>query len=475
MKNAFIMAVAALGAFAMVSCEKNDMVGGEQGGLVETIFTCSANPTKTAVSSEDGGMATIVWSKEDEIKVYNTDGGFTCRINKGEGTTEAVFVGQCSGSGPWTAICIANNRGVSFDNGKLTFTLPETQSYKKNSFAQGAMPCAAYSTDNNFVFSHACGALKLSLKGEGTLSCIRITDNGTAKLNGTFSVTPQEGAAAVKSGTDGTNVINLDCGPEGVALSTTKATDFWFVVPEGAFSNGLEAVAMAADGNVARLVTKNDHTIKAGEVNSIQELTIKLGPPTIGEAYATAVKKNVKWVQLWAGGPKWAEYNVGATSVSAYGGYYCWGMTINKDTEGEWCRQQKNIQGSQYDTAKNLWGDNWCMPTEDDFNNLLGSCNIKYYIGSDKYEGRNGALFTGKGDYKDNSVFFPFDGEYDAQVKKVLDMDNYCYYWSSISNPATTSYGYASCMIRTTGFSTLRVMNIICIRGKSVRAILSEK
>lgn len=472
MKNAFITAVAALGAFAMVSCEKNDMVNGEQVGLVNTIFTCSANPTKTAVLSEDGETATIVWSKEDEIKVFNTDGGFTCRITEGAGTTEAVFVGQCSGSGPWTAICIANNREVGFSDGKLTFTLPQTQAYRKNSFAQGAMPCVAFSSGNNFVFSHVCGALKLSLKGEGTLSCIRITDNGTNKLNGTFSVKPEEDAAAVKSGTDGTNVIQLDCGMGGVELSTSKAVDFWFVVPEGAFCNGFEVVAMSADGNVARLVTKNDHTIKAGEVNSIEELTIKLGPPTIGESYATAVKKNVKWVQLWADGPKWAEYNVGASSVSGAGGYYCWGMTTNKDNKGDYCDQQTDIQGGEFDTAKNLWGNNWCMPTEDDFNNLLDLCDITYYIGDNKYEGRNGAMVTGRGDFKYNSVFFPFNGYYDRTKSKVRDYNDDAYYWSStISSP-----GYARCLLRINGsFSSLIVLGRDSSYGISVRAILSEK
>ncbi len=44
---------------------------------------------------------------------------------------------------------------------------------------------------------------------------------------------------------------------------------------------------------------------------------------TTGKAYATGPDCDVNWVQLWKNGPKFAEYNVGATSVTDYGGYYC--------------------------------------------------------------------------------------------------------------------------------------------------------
>ena len=58
---------------------------------------------------------------------------------------------------------------------------------------------------------------------------------------------------------------------------------------------------------------------KAGE--EIEEIS-----PTIGAAKR---KDNiyVPWVRLWKGGPKFAVYNVGATSATEYGGYYTWGGT----------------------------------------------------------------------------------------------------------------------------------------------------
>ena len=76
----------------------------------------------------------------------------------------------------------------------------------------------------------------------------------------------------------------------------------------------------------------------------------------------------VDWVQLWEKGPKWATINIGVTSTEAtgtdlYGGYYCWGMTTNKDSKNEYCTRTSAIRGTTYDTAKNLWGERWEMPT----------------------------------------------------------------------------------------------------------------
>ncbi len=273
MKNLFITTVAALSVLAMVSCEKKGTVKEEQ----TTTFICSTKPTeKTAVSSEDSETATIVWSSGDDIKVFNSNGGYVCPMTKGAGTSEAEFQGQCTGDGPWTAIC-PSSAAEAYNNGTITIKLPEVQSYANKTFAKGAMPCVAHSSDINLTFDHVCGALKFSLKGVGTVSYIRVTDRGGNKLNGTFTVTPdgsKESAAAVKSGEDGTAIIQLNCG-SGVALSSDVATDFWFVIPAGAFNNGFEAVVVTTDGKLAKIGTHNAQTIEAGVVKPMQELTIE--------------------------------------------------------------------------------------------------------------------------------------------------------------------------------------------------------
>lgn len=173
----------------------------------------------------------------------------------------------------------------------------------------------------------------------------------------------------------------------------------------------------------------------------------------------------VKWVQLWENGPKWAEYNVGAKSVGEYGGYYCWGKTIDKDPNGDYYDGEENIQGGSHDTAKNLWGDNWQMATKEDFDALLANCDVQW---TDNYNntGKAGGVYTGKGDYSGNSVFFPAAGYcYDGEVIYAGSDGNY---WSS--TPDGSSFAYY--LYFNSGYQgvDLSYRN----RGRSVRAVLNE-
>lgn len=175
----------------------------------------------------------------------------------------------------------------------------------------------------------------------------------------------------------------------------------------------------------------------------------------------------VKWVQLWENGPKWAEYNVGAksaTGTDSYGGYYCWGMTIDKDDSEEYYEGEEDIQGGSHDTAKNLWGSNWQMPTKEDFDNLLANCDVVWKTKTTSEYGVAGLLFTGKGDYSGNSVFFPAAGYYyDGRVRNA---GSYGYYWSSTPNGNNNAYRlYISS-------GNQSVLNYSREYGHSVRAVL---
>ena len=153
--------------------------------------------------------------------------------------------------------------------------------------------------------------------------------------------------------------------------------------------------------------------------------------PTTGKATATidGSQVEVNWVQLWKDGPKFAEYNVGATSVENYGGYYTWGG-IFKNAESSW--QDDHNSGTD-DIATILWGSNWRMPTKEEFDNLLAKCDVKWIDGStEKYNNTTvtGLLCTGKDAYSSNSVFLPAAG-YCCLDGDVFEQGHFGYYWSS--------------------------------------------
>ena len=186
------------------------------------------------------------------------------------------------------------------------------------------------------------------------------------------------------------------------------------------------------------------------------------GSTTTGTAAATGIG-NVGWVQLWTDGPKFAEYNVGVTDGKAesYGGYYCWGSSIDKDSNAAYKSGNDALIGTD-DTATNLWGSEWRMPTKAELDGLLANCDVAWTT----VNGVNGRKFTGKGDYASNSVFLPAAG--DCISGSVLVQGDFGYYWSSTPDGSRYAYGLLfGSGYQYVGYSGRDV-------GYSVRAVLAE-
>ena len=185
---------------------------------------------------------------------------------------------------------------------------------------------------------------------------------------------------------------------------------------------------------------------------------------------------DVNWVQLWENGPKFAEYNIGATSATDYGGYYTWGGTYANGKGITWTddhnKGDSNLSctgDNITDTATNLWGENWRMPTEEEFSNLLAKCDVKWIDGStEKYNNTTvtGLLCTGKGAYSSNSVFLPAAGyNFGGDVSGQGDCG---VYWSSTPKDSDIAYDlYFDSGKKCAG-------NYYHNSGYSVRAVLAE-
>ena len=144
-------------------------------------------------------------------------------------------------------------------------------------------------------------------------------------------------------------------------------------------------------------------------------------------------------VQLWEGGPYWAECNVGATRPEEYGYYFWWGDTVGywrnadnngwisvKDSTGfsfsyENCptcgKDISQLQSAGYidatgnlvaahDAATAHLGAPWRMPTDAEFSALLNNCDAE----CTSYNGVSGRLVKGRGAYASKSIFLPAGG-----------------------------------------------------------------
>lgn len=164
---------------------------------------------------------------------------------------------------------------------------------------------------------------------------------------------------------------------------------YYVVVPAGVKISVYNGNKSLYSGDKSMSTTKADG-LKAGKYYTL----------TTGMTKGSAENKlgeTISWVQLWAGGLKFATKNV-----------------ANKLNWSE-----ATAEGSAY-----VWGANWRTPTkeemnfvntvkdpENEHNNLLIPLNTKAEI--QVQNGKAGILYTGiQPGYTDKSIFLPFDGDY---------------------------------------------------------------
>ena len=127
-------------------------------------------------------------------------------------------------------------------------------------------------------------------------------------------------------------------------------------------------------------------------------------------------------------GTLWATCNVGANSPEEYGDYFAWGEIHPKNVydwstykycNGGWDKLTKYCDDSEFgnngftdnlttllpsdDAATANWGSDWCMPSDDQWEELLDNTTNVWTT----QNGVNGRLFTGN---NGNSLFLPAAG-----------------------------------------------------------------
>ena len=189
-------------------------------------------------------------------------------------------------------------------------------------------------------------------------------------------------------------------------------------------------------------------------------------------------------------GKKWAKCNLGANSEEEYGLYFAWGETVGYTDRQvgiykffAYCDYKFNIDSNEYnlykkynetdektildledDAAYNMLGENWRMPTKDDFKELIeNTTNEVISINNVK-----GIKFTSK--HNSNYIFLPFAGEVELGI--IVNVDYNFHYWVSNltyenSDSSFLFYGvYNGYSALYSGYRT---------NGRSIRAIYDSK
>lgn len=165
----------------------------------------------------------------------------------------------------------------------------------------------------------------------------------------------------------------------------------------------------------------------------------------------------------------WSSWNLGAKKIEDYGGLYGWGDPTGEHKEH--CYEYKkddpyymtdktkclsfyggssptnNISGVwDYDTAKRLWGGNWRIPTQNEFNLLKSNCTYVWTTLNNVY----GMKFTSK--TNGNSIFLPYAPE---------RYGNYLSYseWNTVSGTYYQGSNYWSSNLNTDDVTRAHMFN----------------
>ncbi len=152
--------------------------------------------------------------------------------------------------------------------------------------------------------------------------------------------------------------------------------------------------------------------------------------------------KHGRGVQLWEGGPYWADRNVGASRPEDAGLYFWWGDTVGYRPSGTtfgfnfaytnsviytYGKSLSELQSAgwvtvlqspsfgvdpsgvlvpSHDAAHVYWGGAWRMPTGRELSDLCSKCDLTWTM----LNGVKGYVFRGRGAYASNSIFLPAAG-----------------------------------------------------------------
>lgn len=207
------------------------------------------------------------------------------------------------------------------DEGVISLALPAVQNYAENSFGKDAntMVSVTESTEDTFLsFKNTCGYLKLKLyNADGaTIKSVEVKGNADEKIAGAATASMTYGGTPSLTMADGaTTTVTLDCGEDGVTLGTTAetATEFWIVLPETTFANGITIKATHINGNVFKKSTENEVTITRNDIQPMATLEFEatIINPENCKIYYTATRKIVEQSKH-----PWSETTFGANIVS---------------------------------------------------------------------------------------------------------------------------------------------------------------
>lgn len=336
------------------SCSKDDTEVAPVEGTKDVAFKATmaiGNDTRISMDVDDSGNVKYLWDFGDmvgaTVKGLDVVAPFT-NVAKSGPTAEFSALNEASKNYIGTEnvyLVYPYKEGKTVDNdGNVEMTIPATQTYRDNSFAQMVSPAVSFAeefvvNDDNtvkeYTFKPVSSFIRVPVYGVGTIKSLtmQIKNGRTAvKIAGSAKVdVDSETPELVLAG--GTDKITLDMGKGGLKLQYTEPKWVVFVIPAN--------VAVKADTKFEFVATFDD------DATSTYTITI----PSTYTGTSLAVNKSLK---LSVGAYFGMEDKVLIENNADLLEYL---YTVSKDTDGDKTAVLVNdINFSRYDARNDING-----------------------------------------------------------------------------------------------------------------------
>lgn len=302
MKKTLLFLIAAT-AMMMTGCSNDDFGGATQGMTLNA--TVEQPASRATMTGPNDGPYKFSFDNGDKLNVTNsvvesyytfTKNGETFTSSDAQTTTEAA---------DWYAYFPGNTFNLTNQNGDLTGVA--------NYYACAGKTASA---------TTGADGLTIALKPQvAILRIVKVDGNSTTcDINVKIGDGKWVSGLKAKNNEAGFDVVTSES--KVTLLTASEPGTYYIAVPAGV------KIAIYNGGTLVRAT--QDKGLTAGKY-----YTLTTGPVR-GSADAKGISKPVEWVQLWAGGPKFATQNVAGT------------MT--------WTAAKENT----------FWGTNWRVPTKDE-------------------------------------------------------------------------------------------------------------
>lgn len=433
MKKLFFTIIAALAAL-LTSCSHE----AEEIARITTISASTDQSTRAEVASD---KTSVFWQSGDQLGVFGKNSSseqknlaYTLPEEAaGAGTTSGKF--QNSSSDITTIYAIMypyQSDDATLNAETLTCEIPSVQAATAGSFDKSAAIMYAFGSSTNAQLNLAVNFLAITIEEEEDPKPNSIIITSSNPLTGMMKIAASNGSiTAASPGAE--NSVTLTSG----SASPLTAGEYYIAVKAGNI----------AAPTITYIYYNSDHTATIKSKSNSNSITFAAGTNVkpISVNFETGTVTTRKAIQLWDGGPYFAEFNVGATATSyknvttyesVCGDYYTWSDAFN---------------------AVNTWGPMWQLPTKDQLS--MRNDEGRLLVSWEKCDGSADSQFsegcTIKGytisgsvtsAFSSNSIFLPAAGFINAGESNPLNRGNAgtweedIYYWSGMQKDEGNAY-----------------------------------